>query len=148
MNINDMIHISNESRISILICHISTFKYHTRLPSQSVLSPTFISTYNVAYTSLPVVIMGTMDQDVTPRTATRFPGLYYPGIAKLWFSRKVFSNFAIHGLITSPVLIGFIMGKIGFYACVASHRFTFHDMFRAFVCMILWLLYRIYRLNL
>ena len=123
-------HIMNESPIHSH-CHIFTFEYHTRLPSQSVLSPTFISTYNVAYTSLPVVIMGTMDQDVTPRTATRFPGLYYPGIAKLWFSRKVFSNFAIHGLITSLVLIGFIMGKIGFSACVA----TLYVHFRiAFVC--------------
>ena len=86
------------------------------IPSQNVLDYLFISTYNVAYTSLPVVIMGAMDQDVTPLTATRFPGLYYPGIAKLWFSRKVFSNFAIHGLVTSLVLIGFIMGKIRFPA--------------------------------
>jgi len=57
--------------------------------------------------------MGAMDQDVTPRTSIRFPGLYYPGLAKLWFSRKVFSNFAIHGLVTSLVLIGTIMGKVG-----------------------------------
>ena len=113
------------SHPSILIVTFLPFEYHTRLPSQSVLSPTFISTYNVAYTSLPVVIMGTMDQDVTPRTATRFPGLYYPGIAKLWFSRKVFSNFAIHGLITSLVLIGFIMGKIGFLHVLQPLRFMF-----------------------
>ena len=98
------------------------------IPSQNVWDELFISNYNVAYTSLPVVIMGAIDQDVTPITATRFPGLYYPGMAKLWFSRKVFSNFAIHGLVTSLVLIGFIMGKTRNYSMVIK-PFVFFDVF-------------------
>lgn len=53
----------------------------------------------------------------------RFPGLYHPGPAKLWFSRKVFSNFAIHGLITSLILVGFVMGK--YRSPVLLHVFYF-----------------------
>jgi hypothetical protein len=65
----------------------------------------------VLFTSLPVVLLGSLDQDVLPARSIRFPGLYYPGQAKLWFSRRVFSNFAIHGLVTSLVLVGFILGN-------------------------------------
>lgn len=55
--------------------------------------------------------MGSLDQDVRPALAVRHPSLYYPGIAKLWFSRKVFSNFAIHGLVTSLIITSFALGK-------------------------------------
>ena len=71
----------------------------------------FIANYNVFFTSLPVVILGGLEQDVLPATAARYPALYWPGIVKLWFSRNVFSVFAIHGLVTSLIIIGFCMGK-------------------------------------
>ena len=71
----------------------------------------YVGSYNLFYTSLPVIIMGSLDQDVKPALAVRYPSLYYPGIAKLWFSRKVFSNFAIHGLVTSLIITSFALGK-------------------------------------
>ena len=55
--------------------------------------------------------MGGLDQDVNPRMAARYPRLYYPGRQRMWFSRKVFAESAIHGLITSLVLICIAMGK-------------------------------------
>lgn len=73
----------------------------------------YISTYNMLYTSAPVVMLGALEQDVRPSTAVRFPCLYYPGIHRLWFSRRAFARYAIHGLATSLVLIGIIMGKEG-----------------------------------
>ena len=71
----------------------------------------FIANYNVFFTSLPVVILGGREQDVLPATAARYPALYWPGIVKLWISRNVFTVFAIHGLVTSLIIIGFCMGK-------------------------------------
>jgi magnesium-transporting ATPase (P-type) len=71
----------------------------------------YISTYNMLYTSAPVVMLGALEQDVTPGTAVRYPGLYQPGLHRIWFSRKFFARYAIHGLATSLVLIGIIMGK-------------------------------------
>ena len=73
----------------------------------------FISCYNMLYTSSPIVMLGGLDQDVAPRLATRYPRLYQPGRTRMWFSRKVFAESAIHGLATSLVLICMIMGKGG-----------------------------------
>ena len=73
--------------------------------------PFFISTYNMIYTSAPVVMLGSLEQDVAPHTALRYPRLYEPGLRRLWFSRQEFATFAIHGLATSLLLIGVIMGK-------------------------------------
>lgn len=78
---------------------------------QSVYDDIFVGSYNLFYTSLPVIIMATLDQDLGPALAARYPALYHPGLAKLWFSRKVFSNFAIHGLVTSLILTGTCLGK-------------------------------------
>ena len=78
---------------------------------QPVFDEFYISCYNMVYTSLPVVILGAVDQDVSARSSMKFSGLYTPGITNLWFSRQKFANFAIHGLSTSLVLIGFIMGR-------------------------------------
>jgi magnesium-transporting ATPase (P-type) len=76
-----------------------------------VFDPFFISTYNMIYTSAPVIMLGSLEQDVAPRTALRYPRLYEPGLRRLWFSRQEFATFAIHGLVTSLLLIGAIMGK-------------------------------------
>ena len=83
----------------------------TNILCQSVFDGWYVGSYNLFYTSLPVIIMGSLDQDVKPTLAIRYPSLYYPGIAKLWFSRKVFSNFAIHGLVTSLIITSFALGK-------------------------------------
>ena len=78
---------------------------------QNVYDEFFLSTYNMLYTAAPVVMLGALEQDLTPTTALRYPGLYQPGLQHLWFSRKVFATYAIHGLITSLALIGVTMGK-------------------------------------
>merc|ERR1719270_3336226 len=90
------------------LCHF-WYAFFCGFSAQPTMDELFISTFNVLYTSLPVVMMGCLEQDVPPWRSTRFPALYHPGPAKLWFSRKVFSNFAIHGLITSLILVGFVM---------------------------------------
>jgi len=72
------------------------------------------------YTSAPVVMLGSLEQDVSPRTSVRYPRLYEPGIARLWFSRQEFAQFAIHGLITSLILIGVIMGNSCSTLCMSS----------------------------
>ena len=90
---------------------------------QNVYDEFFLSTYNMLYTAAPVIMLGALEQDVTPTTALRYPGLYQPGLQHLWFSRKVFATYAIHGLITSLALIGVTMGKTKKTLCL-------HDMLR------------------
>ena len=91
---------------------------------QNVYDEFFLSTYNMLYTAAPVVMLGALEQDLTPTTALRYPGLYQPGLQHLWFSRKVFATYAIHGLITSLALIGVTMGK------TTKKTLCLHDMLR------------------
>lgn len=43
---------------------------------QTIYHDWYLTIYNVFFTSLPVVIMGVLDQDVSARTRLRFPALY------------------------------------------------------------------------
>ncbi|XP_023324671.1 phospholipid-transporting ATPase ID [Eurytemora carolleeae] len=91
------------------LCHF-WYAFFCGFSAQNVYDEFFLSTYNMLYTAAPVVMLGALEQDLTPTTALRYPGLYQPGLQHLWFSRKVFATYAIHGLITSLALIGVTMG--------------------------------------
>lgn len=72
---------------------------------QTVYDPFFISTYNLFYTSLPVLCLGIMDQDVDDYYSRRFPKLYTPGHYNLFFNKRVFMWSAIHGAVTSFLIL-------------------------------------------
>jgi phospholipid-translocating ATPase len=44
--------------------------------SQTVFDPFYISTYNMFFTALPVIALGTLDKDLGERLSLRFPELY------------------------------------------------------------------------
>jgi phospholipid-translocating ATPase len=62
------------------------------------------------YTSLPVIALGTLDQDVGEAHCLRFPRLYTPGRLDLFFSREKFAWSAAHGVMASLTLVGFVIG--------------------------------------
>ena len=45
--------------------------------------------YNLLFTTLPVVFLGSFDRDVTLEDTERFPGLYVLGINDVFFNFKV-----------------------------------------------------------
>lgn len=54
----------------------------------------YILFYNVAFTSLPIILMGTLDQDVSDRVSLAVPQLYRRGIErKEWTQTKFWSVF-------------------------------------------------------
>lgn len=71
---------------------------------QTLYDPAFISFYNVFYTSLPVLALGTFDQDVDDRFASRYPLLYTPGHSDLLFNKIEFLKSVAHGIVTSFVI--------------------------------------------
>ena len=71
---------------------------------QTLYDPAFISFYNVFYTSLPVLALGTFDQDVDDRVSMRYPLLYTPGHCDLLFNKIEFLKSVAHGIITSFVI--------------------------------------------
>jgi phospholipid-translocating ATPase len=78
---------------------------------QPVFDPFFVSVYNMIYTAMPVLALGTFDKDVDERMSLKFSKLYYPGQKNLSFNRIKFAQSAIHGIFTSLVLFGVTMGN-------------------------------------
>ncbi|XP_048874577.1 phospholipid-transporting ATPase IC [Brienomyrus brachyistius] len=64
----------------------------------------FITLYNVCYSSLPVLLVGLLDQDVGDKLSVRFPKLYLPGQKGLLFNYKNFFTSLFHGIFTSMII--------------------------------------------
>ncbi|KAJ7176874.1 phospholipid-transporting ATPase 1 [Mycena filopes] len=65
---------------------------------------TFILLCNLAFTSLPVVVMGAFDQDINWRAALAYPQLYVRGIRGLEYTRTKFWLYMLDGLYQSGVV--------------------------------------------
>lgn len=65
---------------------------------------TFIILYNLAFTSLPVIVMGAFDQDINAKAALAFPQLYVRGIRGLEYTRTKFWLYMLDGLYQSAVV--------------------------------------------
>ena len=86
------------------------FKSSNWTSSQTAFDPFYISTYNMFFTSMPVVAMGILDQDVAEKSALRYGQLYVPGIKEMFFNREKFAWSALQGLFASFVLVGMAIG--------------------------------------
>jgi phospholipid-translocating ATPase len=59
--------------------------------------------YNLAFTSLPVIVLGAFDQDINAKISMAYPELYRRGIKGLEYSRSVFWIYMFDGLYQSAV---------------------------------------------
>ncbi|KAK7560515.1 phospholipid-translocating P-type ATPase [Phyllosticta citricarpa] len=62
---------------------------------------TYIIMYNLAFTSLPVILMGVLDQDVDDKVSLAVPQLYRRGIERLEWTPTKFWGYMIDGLYQS-----------------------------------------------
>ncbi|KTG39273.1 hypothetical protein cypCar_00035306 [Cyprinus carpio] len=72
--------------------------------SQTAYEDWFITLYNVCYSSLPVLLVGLLDQDVNDKLSLRFPKLYLPGQQGSLFNYKNFFISLFHGIFTSLMI--------------------------------------------
>lgn len=79
---------------------------------QTIYDTTFITMFNVAYSSLPIIIVATFDQDVDELWCLAYPKLYYAGILERYFNSRVIRNSLLRGLIHSIVVYYVIMGSV------------------------------------
>lgn len=70
----------------------------------------FITFYNVIFTSLPVLALGILDQDVDDATCLRYPKLYVPGQQNRLFNVKVFLLSLWNGVLVACALYFFMYG--------------------------------------
>ncbi|XP_077648368.1 phospholipid-transporting ATPase IC isoform X2 [Urocitellus parryii] len=86
------------------------YSFFNGYSAQTAYEDWFITLYNVLYSSLPVLLMGLLDQDVSDKLSLRFPGLYVVGQRDLLFNYKKFFISLLHGILTSMVLFFIPLG--------------------------------------
>jgi phospholipid-translocating ATPase len=66
------------------------YQIYTNFDSQYIFDYTYIIFFNLAFTSLPVIVMGVLDQDVDDRVSLAVPELYRRGIERKEWSQPKF----------------------------------------------------------
>lgn len=79
---------------------------------KSIFDPVFASTYNVFFSSLPIIALGIFDQDVNEEMSLRNPILYLSGQKGTLFSFKIFLLSILHGALTSMALFFLTYGSM------------------------------------
>ncbi|XP_066469343.1 phospholipid-transporting ATPase IC [Tiliqua scincoides] len=80
------------------------YSFFNGFSAQTAYEDWFITLYNVLYTSLPVLLVGLLDQDVSDKLSLRFPSLYFSGQRDLLFNYKKFFISLLHGVLTSLII--------------------------------------------
>ncbi|NWH66211.1 AT8B1 ATPase, partial [Geococcyx californianus] len=80
------------------------YSFFNGFSAQTAYEDWFITLYNVLYSSLPVLLVGLLDQDVSDKLSLRFPSLYILGQKDSLFNYKKFFLSLLHGAVTSLVI--------------------------------------------
>ncbi|KAM4719636.1 phospholipid-transporting ATPase IC [Anableps anableps] len=80
------------------------YSFFSGYSSQTAYEDWFITLYNLAYSSLPVLLVGLLDQDVNDRLSLKFPKLYLPGQQGTLFNYKNFFISLFHGIFVSLII--------------------------------------------
>uniref|UniRef100_A0A3B3D120 Phospholipid-transporting ATPase n=1 Tax=Oryzias melastigma TaxID=30732 RepID=A0A3B3D120_ORYME len=80
------------------------YSFFNGYSSQTAYEDWFITLYNLAYSSLPVLLVGLLDQDVNDRLSLKFPKLYIPGQQGTLFNYKNFFISLFHGIFVSLII--------------------------------------------
>ncbi|XP_056260023.1 phospholipid-transporting ATPase IC [Seriola aureovittata] len=77
------------------------YSFFSGYSSQVAYEDWFITLYNLCYSSLPVLLVGLLDQDVNDKLSLKFPKLYLPGQQGSLFNYKNFFISLFHGIFVS-----------------------------------------------
>lgn len=80
------------------------YSFFNGYSSQITFEDWFITLYNLVYSSLPVLLVGLLDQDVNDRLSLKFPKLYIPGQQGTLFNYKNFFISLFHGIFVSLII--------------------------------------------
>ncbi|CAF4439303.1 unnamed protein product [Rotaria sp. Silwood2] len=89
--------------IAFTLCHF-WLGFFSGFSPQTLYDPFFIATYNVFFTSLPVLVLGVFDQDISADHSLSKSHLYTPDQNDEFFNKKVFAENVIHGILTSCII--------------------------------------------
>lgn len=84
------------------------YQIYTNFDSQYIFDYTYIIFFNLAFTSLPVIVMGVLDQDLDDRVSLAVPQLYRRGIERKEWSQPKFWAYMADGIYQSAVAFFFL----------------------------------------
>ncbi|KAF2762402.1 phospholipid-translocating P-type ATPase [Pseudovirgaria hyperparasitica] len=79
------------------------YQIYAQFDCSYVYDYTYIIMYNLAFTSLPVILMGVLDQDVDDKVSLAVPQLYRRGIERLEWTQPKFWAYMLDGLYQSVI---------------------------------------------
>ncbi|MCO5605897.1 hypothetical protein L7F22_060083 [Adiantum nelumboides] len=105
-------------RISHMICYffyknihfgftLFYFEAHAAFSGQAAYNDWYMALFNVFFTSLPVIALGVLDQDISSRLKLQFPHLYQQGIKNLHFGWRQILGWMANGVASSLVVYFF-----------------------------------------
>ncbi|XP_035524515.1 phospholipid-transporting ATPase IC [Morone saxatilis] len=80
------------------------YSFFSGYSSQVAYEDWFITLYNLCYSSLPVLLVGLLDQDVNDKLSLKFPKLYLPGQQGTLFNYRNFFISLFHGIFVSLII--------------------------------------------
>ncbi|KAM7369358.1 hypothetical protein PAMP_013632 [Pampus punctatissimus] len=80
------------------------YSFFSGYSSQVAYEDWFITLYNLCYSSLPVLLVGLLDQDVNDKLSLKFPKLYLLGQQGLLFNYRNFFVSLFHGIFVSLII--------------------------------------------
>ncbi|KAG7498592.1 phospholipid-transporting ATPase IC [Solea senegalensis] len=80
------------------------YSFFSGYSSQVAYEDWFITLYNLCYSSLPVLLVGLLDQDVNDKLSLKFPKLYLPGQQRKMFNYQNFFISLFHGIFVSLII--------------------------------------------
>ncbi|KAM0904556.1 hypothetical protein ACQ4PT_017937 [Festuca glaucescens] len=102
-------------RIAAMICYfffknitfgftLFWFEAHAMFSAQPGYNDWFISFYNVAFTSLPVIALGVFNKDVSSSVCLEVPSLHQDGVNNIFFSWSRILSWMLNGLCCSIII--------------------------------------------
>ncbi|KAF2202092.1 phospholipid-translocating P-type ATPase [Delitschia confertaspora ATCC 74209] len=79
------------------------YQIYTNFDGQYIFDYTYIILFNLAFTSLPVILMGVLDQDVSDKVSLAVPQLYRRGIERKEWTQPKFWGYMLDGLYQSVI---------------------------------------------
>ncbi|XP_071989811.1 phospholipid-transporting ATPase IC-like [Engystomops pustulosus] len=80
------------------------YSFFNGYSGQTVYDTIFMALYNLLYSSLPIIVLGLQDQDVSDKVSMQCPTLYIPGQKGQLFNYTKFFLSLLHGTVTSLVI--------------------------------------------
>ncbi|KAK7304651.1 hypothetical protein VNO77_42536 [Canavalia gladiata] len=136
-------------RMSSMICYffyknitfgftLFLYEVYASFSGQPAYNDWFLSLYSVFFSSLPVIALGVLDQDVSARYCLKFPILYQEGVQNVLFSWRKILSWMLNGFISATIIFFFCTKALEPQAFDEEGRTAGRDMLGAmmYTCVV------------